>query len=216
MHAMQRTLLKQSRRKTGRYGRSVMSQALVARATSFGAAALLMGGAVLLALTMSFTVRDEFDFGPTPTPVVAVREPPPPPAPTPRSQTAPLEGPLDLAPLPPMQPISAEPARPYSGPIAPVGPVEITTPHWLQQPRDLTRFYPARAIAHDVEGEVLLDCLVRVSGLLDCTVISESPSGWGFADAAQRIARAHRMIPATRAGVAVEGRYAMRVPFQIE
>ena len=79
----------------------------------------------------------------------------------------------------------------------------------------LQRYYPPRAIERNIEGEVLLDCLVDVAGLLDCRVVSESPNGWGFAAAAQRIARAHRMIPATRDGVAVQGRYAMRVPFQI-
>ena len=195
-----------------------MTQALVARATSLGASALVMGGLVLLALTMSYTVR-EIDWGAPPAPIemTAPEEPPQPPPRPLQPQTQPLEGPLDMTPLSPMAPVSAnQPLAPYSGPVAAGGAIEITSPHWQRRPSDLTRYYPPRALSRGIEGEVLLDCLVRASGLLDCDVVSESPAGWGFAAAAQRIAGAHRMIPATRDGVAVEGRYAMRVPFQIE
>jgi protein TonB len=97
-----------------------------------------------------------------------------------------------------------------------VGPVEVTRPRWLEQPRNLARYYPPRAIERNIEGDVVLNCLVRVSGLLDCEVVSESPAGWGLSQAALRIAGAYRMTPATRGGVAVEGRYTMRVPFRID
>ena len=194
-----------------------MTQA-VARATTLGASALLMGGAVLLALTMTYTIPD-IDFGPPdPRPIEMTPEPPsptPPPA-TPRAPTQPIDE--FEAPLAPLTPISTTsgPETPYAGPIAPPGPVEVTRPHWLQQPRNLTRYYPPRAIERGIEGDVVLNCLVRVSGLLDCEVVSESPDGWGFSNAALRIAGAHRMAPATRSGVAVEGRYTMRVPFRID
>jgi protein TonB len=195
-----------------------MSQALVARAASFGASALLMGGVVLLALTMTYAVQ-EWNIGEAPAPVQMEREPPPPPDnPITRPQTTPMQENVDVSPLPPLDPVSsanADPA-PYLGPVAPVGPVEITAPHWQRRPSDLTRFYPGRALGRNIEGEVVLNCLVRISGLLDCDVVSESPAGWGFGEAAQRIARAHRMVPATRSGIAVEGRYVMRVPFQID
>jgi protein TonB len=92
----------------------------------------------------------------------------------------------------------------------------ITRPHWRRRPSDLQRYYPRRALSVGVEGDVVLDCLVRVDGALNCAVESEDPTGWGFADAAQRIAAAHRMAPATRGGVPVEGRYRMRVPFRVE
>lgn len=196
-----------------------MAQTLAARATSFGASALVMGGLGLLALTMSFVVRDR-DWGAPPAPIEMTRpeEPPPPPAPTARPQTQPLdEEPFEVLPVRPVEPINApDPRASNEVPTAVPGPIEITSPHWQRRPSDLTRFYPQRALAHNVEGEVLLDCLVRVSGLLDCRVVSESPAGWGFAAAALRIASAHRMIPAIRDGIAVEGRYVMRVPFQIE
>jgi protein TonB len=195
-----------------------MNHAVFARASSLGASALLMGGAVLFALTMTYTVQEMIaSTGPEPI-EVAVEPPPPPPAPTPTSQpqAQPIAGPVELTDLPPiaMDPTS-EPVA-FSGPAAPAGPAEIMSPRWQERPRNLQRFYPQRALERGVEGEVMLNCLVRVSGLLACTIVSESPRGWGFADAAQRIAAAHRMMPATRDGVAVEGRYAMRVPFQID
>lgn len=197
-----------------------MAHTLVARATSFGASALVMGGLVLLAMTMSYTIK-EIDWGPAPPTIEMTRpeEPPPPrPAPTPtHQQTQPIEEPSDWTRLPLIETTDADQQpSPYLGELVPPGPVEITMPRWERRPSDLTRFYPQRALTHGVEGEVLLDCLVRVSGLLDCRVVSESPAGWGFAAAAGRIAGAHRMIPAMRDGHAVEGRYVMRVPFQIE
>jgi periplasmic protein TonB len=193
-----------------------MTQA-VARATTLGASALLMGGAVLLALTMTYTIP-VLDLGPAdPRPIEMTPEPPPTPPPTtPRAQTQPSEE-VDVTPLPPLTPVSTtEAEQPYAGPVAPAGPVEVTRPRWLEQPRNLARYYPPRAIERTIEGDVVLNCLVRVSGLLDCEVVSESPAGWGFSRAALRIADACRMAPATRGGVAVEGRYTMRVPFRID
>jgi protein TonB len=66
-----------------------------------------------------------------------------------------------------------------------------------------------------VTGDVVLDCLVSSAGRLDCDVVSETPSNWGFGEAALAISRDHRMAPATRDGMAVQGRYRMRVPFQV-
>ena len=194
-----------------------MTQA-VARATSLGASALLMGGAVLFALTMTYTIVPAFD-PPAPRPIEMAPElPPTPPPTTPRTPTQPVED-LDIVPLPPLTPTSAtttEAERPHIGPTAPTGPVEVTRPRWLEQPRNLARYYPPRAIERSIEGDVVLNCLVRVSGLLDCEVVSESPDGWGLSQAALRIAGAYRMSPATRGRVAVEGRYTMLVPFRID
>lgn len=196
-----------------------MSHVLVARATSIGASAVLMGGLVLLALTMSYVVQDPDIFGAPPQPVEMAHEPPPPLPPTTavRPPSTPVDDPFELPLQEPLQDLSStEPAEPYIGAVETAEPVEISAPHWQRRPTNLTVFYPDRALRRNTEGEVVLNCLVRVSGLLDCSVVSESPAGWGFGEAALRIARAHRMVPATRNGVAVEGRYVMRVPFQIE
>lgn len=193
-----------------------MSHALAARAASIGASLLVMTGLLMAALTMTYAIKDVDWWTPSPPIEMAVPEPPP-PNPTPPSQPQAHTEPLGLAPIAPIEPINTTAETgPAVAPLAPATPVEITSPHWQRRPSNLSRYYPERARARNIEGEALLDCLVRVSGLLDCTVVSESPRGWGFAEAALRIADAHRMVPATRGGVAVEGRYVMRVPFAIE
>lgn len=94
-------------------------------------------------------------------------------------------------------------------------PAEITLPTWARVPRDLTRFYPHGALRQNVEGRAVLDCLVSTTGSLACALASETPTGWGFGPAALQIASEYRMIPATRDGAPVEGRYRMVVPFDL-
>lgn len=98
----------------------------------------------------------------------------------------------------------------------PPQPITITSPVWTQRPTNLARYYPPRALSRGIEGSVLLECVVSVEGALACAPLAESPTGWGFADAAQRIARDYRMVPATRNGAPVEARYRMRVPFNLD
>lgn len=191
---------------------------LAVRAATLSGSAAFLGLAVLAALTMSYTVVREFppaERGPIVT-IVQPDPPPPPPIEEPIVRQAPLEPatPFVLPALPPLIDASApqvETTQPVSG-----GPVSIERPRWLQQPRDLARYYPRRAIPREIEGEVLLDCLVSTTGALNCAVLSETPQNWGFGEAALRIARDHRMVPATRDGRPVEGRYRMRVPFELE
>lgn len=92
-------------------------------------------------------------------------------------------------------------------------PPLITDPVWLQRPRDTARYYPRAAFVQGVEGRVVLDCLVEVSGRLACAVTSETPPGQGFGEAALAIADAHVMQPATQNGAPVRARYRMIVPF---
>ena len=89
----------------------------------------------------------------------------------------------------------------------------ITDPVWVQRPRNPERFYPRDAFIRGVAGEVVLDCDIDVDGRLVCTVVSETPQGLGFGEAALRIAGAHVMRPATRNGAPARGRYRMVVPF---
>jgi protein TonB len=97
------------------------------------------------------------------------------------------------------------------------GPLEITDPHWLNRPQDLSRYYPPRALRRGMEGQVRIDCVVDVTGwLTNCTLLDEAPANWGFGQAALRIAREHRMSPALRDGVPVTARYRMIVPFSLE
>ena len=74
----------------------------------------------------------------------------------------------------------------------------------------------ARAdVSKAAEVESLITLTMDTYGRLNCAVSSETPQGWRFGEAALAIARDHRMEPATRDGAPVEGRYTMRVPFNL-
>lgn len=105
------------------------------------------------------------------------------------------------------------PPAPEPQPPAPSEPVIVTDPVWIERPRNPERFYPRQAFMQGVAGEVVLDCDVDTDGQLACAVVSETPPGQGFGDAALRIARAHTMRPAVRDGSRVRGRYRMVIPF---
>ena len=194
-----------------------MAHALGVRATSLGAAALMLGAGLFAALNMTYQI---VDWGGAETPVIeaGVESPPPPPVERPRVQN-PLREPVTqlqtfvLA----ADPFTDADARPMESSFVPLppGPVEISAPDWISRPRDLAAYYPRRALERGVEGVVQLDCRVSVIGELQCVVRSETPQNMGFGAAALRIAADHRMHPARRDGLAVEGRYSMRVPFAL-
>lgn len=194
-----------------------MAHTLGMRATSLVASAAVLGLAVIAAFSASvrlieFSVDDAAtivterpkDDPPPPRPITRDRPPP-----TPTEDTVITDIPVaDPQPLP---------INDFVGPVTTYeGPPEITNPRWLQRPRDLGIYYPRRAEERGVTGLVVLDCLVSSAGRLDCDVVSETPTNWGFGEAALAISRDHRMAPATRDGVAVQGRYRMRVPFQVQ
>jgi len=194
-----------------------MTQSLGMRATSVAASAMFVGLAVFAALSVTISLQTQtvdnpfvipvFQEAPpeTPPPITRPQAPPPPQAPPQASDMAVVD--------PPPATTSTEVAFDY-GP--PVGPAEITNPRWLRRPQSLASYYPRRALARDISGQVLLDCLVDTNGALNCAIVSETPTNWGFGQAALRIAQDHRMVPASRDGQAVHGRYRMRVPFELD
>ena len=193
-----------------------MRQAVTIRATSFMASAAILAALAVAALTMTITLRER---GEQPSaPLITLERPAEPPIERPREPARQLPRPAEseVAPLP-FYPATSEAAESLE-PLSPIAsfPATITQPTWLQRPRNLQSYYPRRALLRGVEGDVLLNCRVSVSGALDCDVAAEAPTGWGFGEAALRIARDHRMVPATRDGAAVEARYTMRVPFRVE
>jgi len=194
-----------------------MTHALAMRATSLAVSAAMLGALAILALSASWVVQQI--TRPDDGSIIATIAPEPKPPVQPNREVEPPRVPqtetiLDLPPLPPLNfDTSADPIA-TTLPVE-TGPVTIENPHWLQRPRDLARYYPRRAITREVEGVALLDCIVSTAGRLACQVLSETPAGYGFGDAALRIAADHRMVPATRDGVAVPGRYRMRVPFEL-
>jgi protein TonB len=184
-----------------------MAQTLVMRATS-----LTLAG--LAAVSISYTVI-RLAPPPDPPPIVSIAPPQPvtPPAPTPHAAQH-IEA--TMAAVDPMPPLAPTGPASSTGPlIADIGPVLITAPHWLQHPRDLARYYPARAVLREMQGVAVLDCLVDTTGQLGCVVVSETPTNWGFGAAALRMAQDYRMVPAMRDGAPMQGRYRMTVPFQL-
>jgi protein TonB len=195
-----------------------MAHTLAMRATSLVASAGILGVLLLVAMSATYVVQNWPAIDPpTEISITDPPVPPEPPPPRPVEDTRPIETPtlpFEIAALP-TDPTAPPTATHIAVSTPPPGPLSITNPRWLERPTNLTRYYPRRAIERGVTGFVLLDCMVATSGLLNCRVLSETPSGWGFSDAALRIAADHRMAPAMRDGVAVEGRYRMRVPFNL-
>ncbi len=193
------------------------------RLVSFGLAALICLSIVYVAVTQRFSaITDLFEDQEAIQVEIEEEEKPPPPPPPPPDRPPPPPPPmmevlapnLDAPPTPTEIPVTLTPPPPP----APAGPVVITNPTWVERPsgRALARFYPERAMEREREGRVVLNCRVRTDGTLDCSVSEEEPSGWGFGDAAIRMSRAYRMVPATRDGQAVEARYTLRIPFNLE
>lgn len=76
-------------------------------------------------------------------------------------------------------------------------------PRWTSTPTvaEMAAAYPAKARAEGVGGGVELVCAVKSSGTVgDCDVLGENPKGYGFASAAQKLARSLRVDPAQRGG----------------
>lgn len=194
-----------------------MAHAIGLRATSFAASAALLGLAALGALTMRF-VHQQTIAPDGYAPIATITEPPPPPPQTDQStpvrQIANFFQSILTDSAPPLE--SAPPTPTEIAIAGPSDPPVITNPSWVRRPRDLAAYYPRRALERGVEGGVTLDCLVATSGRLACSVVSESPANWGFAEAALRISRDYQMVPASRDGAPTEARHRMVIPFRLE
>lgn len=90
----------------------------------------------------------------------------------------------------------------------------ITAPTWERSP---TVEYPERAMSRGIEsGDVVLRCLVNASGTLrDCEVVSESPAGAGFGQAAVAGARRARLTPRTPNDMEEDPRVQFTVRFRV-
>lgn len=90
---------------------------------------------------------------------------------------------------------------------------------WLERPTgaDFARVYPRLAMEASRWGDVNLDCLVGLDGLLTCAVAAESPEGWGFGEAALSLSHQFRVGPQTRDGVdTAGGRIILPIRFRME
>jgi hypothetical protein len=74
--------------------------------------------------------------------------------------------------------------------------------------------YPAAALARGVQGRVTMMCTVRMDWALDCGLETETPEGWGFAEAALRLSR-YYIVRRDYPGVSVGTRVRLPVRFQL-
>lgn len=101
----------------------------------------------------------------------------------------------------------ASPAPSASGSNAEISGA-ITRPDWLSRPdaADLDRYYPERAKEEGVNGRATISCRLTARGTLTaCSVVSETPAGFGFGQATIRAAGRFRARPQTVDGKPVEG-----------
>jgi protein TonB len=148
--------------------------------------------------------------------------PPPPPPPPPPDRPPPPPPPLtQLAPPNPLAPptevfteVSPEPPPPTPeppppAPPAPPAPPRVTAADFGRIPdgRAFARYYPSRALERERGGTVRLRCGVNASGrLVNCVIVSEDPTGWGFGDASIRLAeREFQVNPRTVNGEPSDG-----------
>jgi len=84
----------------------------------------------------------------------------------------------------------------------------VVEPDWAGRPTgaDLVRFYPAKALAHELDGMAVMRCRVALTGALSaCVIIRETPQGAGFGKATLRMAPLFKMKPMGLNGRPVAG-----------
>lgn len=97
-------------------------------------------------------------------------------------------------------------------------PPAVTNPEWLRRPTpdEVQSRYPSKASKDWVEGKVVLQCVVLVTGKLDrCTVLSEAPVDYDFAGGALSLSRLIEMRPGTVDGVAEESLVNIPIEFRL-
>ncbi len=100
-------------------------------------------------------------------------------------------------------------APPAAAPAPPRG-----APVWLRRPtgEDLARYFPDIAVEAGVGGRAVISCRAMATGeLAQCEVVSETPAGFRFGEAALRLAPLFRLAPRMTDGSSVEG-ITLRLP----
>lgn len=93
----------------------------------------------------------------------------------------------------------------------PDNPIRIVRP----TREEIMREYPPDALAQGVSGRATVQCEIVSSGVLDhCSVLDENPTGYGFGDAAIRVAFEHYARPDAEGRFAVGRRVSVPVQFE--
>lgn len=85
-------------------------------------------------------------------------------------------------------------------------PVAAATPAFpgydqIPTAEDMAKFYPEKALDIGKEGGAVLECTVKKDrSLVNCTVASETPEGFGFGDAALKLSTLFRMKSKAKPG----------------
>ncbi|MBI1251213.1 MAG: hypothetical protein GC189_07060 [Alphaproteobacteria bacterium] len=125
------------------------------------------------------------------------------PLPTPAAQVTPASAPQLQAPTP-------------TPPQVRLRPGAVT---WADRPSAsrISALFPARALRENVSGRAELDCLILTTYQARCVVVSESPQGYGFGQAAMRASGGFRAERALDDGSpAVGARTRVAITFRAE
>jgi hypothetical protein len=91
--------------------------------------------------------------------------------------------------------------------LAQAKPAVFTEPDWKRKPSadQLIAVWPHEALKQHKLGQAVIHCRVNVAGgLYNCKVVSETPPGLGFGDAALALTPQFLMNPATRDGQPID------------
>lgn len=84
----------------------------------------------------------------------------------------------------------------------------IERPAWVAKPTGVAvaRVFPDRAMELAIPGRAVVQCRVRLTGLVDdCSIIEETPRGLGFGSAVLSLTSRFRLTPERHDGVEVDG-----------
>lgn len=90
------------------------------------------------------------------------------------------------------------------------------SPQWIRKPDayNLSKHYPVKAQFKSVDGKAVVECHIGKGGFLtDCAVMEESPSNFGFGDAALNVAKTCQLAERTPSGISTIG-LKVRIPIR--